>query len=420
MGTPLFAPSFRIDECLEEIKECLETGWTGIGFKTLKFEAAWKAYTGHEHAHFVASATAGLHLAMKVLKDRLGWCENEEVITTPLTFVSTNHPILYEQLRPVFADIDDSLCLDPDSVAERITPRTRAVVFVGLGGNCGQYARIAELCRAHGLALVLDAAHMAGTRLDGQHVGLQSDAAVYSFNAVKNLPTADSGMICFRDGENDAQARKLACLGINKDTFSRTSADGSYEWRYDVEDVGYKYYGNSIMAAIALVQLRYLDRDNAYRRQLAEWYEKGLAGAESISMPPISPNCESSRHLFQIRVPDRDQLMLALNQHQIYPGVHYNDNTDYRMYAYGRGTCPRAHKASREIISLPLHLSLTYADISRICELLKRYVSRMAELEREQRKPSVFASRASRSRQVDHVKVLARPVTALQLPAERG
>jgi dTDP-4-amino-4,6-dideoxygalactose transaminase len=381
MSIQLFVPNFRVAECLDEIKECLEKGWTGIGFKTLQIEVAWKTYTGHEHAHFVASATAGLHLAIRVLKDRLGWRENEEVITTPLTFVSTNHAILYERLRPVFADIDDSLCLDPESVAEHISPRTRAVVFVGLGGNCGQYARIAELCRTHGLALVLDASHMAGTRLDGQYVGLQSDVVVYSFNAVKNLPTADSGMICFQDGDNDRQARKLSCLGINKDTFSRMTANGSYKWRYDVEEVGYKYYGNSIMAAIALVQLRYLDHDNAYRRQLAEWYEKGFAGAETISMPWITPNCESSRHLFQIRVRNRDQLMLVLNQHNIYPGVHYNDNTDYRMYAYGRGTCPRAQKASREIISLPLHLSLTYADVSQVCELTKRYASLNRDLD---------------------------------------
>ena len=369
----LFLPSFRVAECLDQIKECLEKGWTGVGFKTLEFEAAWKNYTGHQHAHFVASNTVGLHLAIRVLKDRLGWRENEEVVTTPLTFVSTNHAILYERLRPVFADVDDSLCLNPDSVAERITSRTRAVVFVGLGGNCGQYARIVELCEMHGLALVLDAAHMAGTRLDGRNVGLRADAAVYSFNAVKNLPTADSGMICFRDGDDDARARKLACLGINKDTYSRTTAQGSYEWRYDVEDVGYKYYGNSIMAAIALVQLRYLDHDNAYRRQLAAWYEERLAGAETISMLPITTNCELSRHLFQIRVRNRDELMLALRQHRIYPGVHYNDNTNYRMYAYGRGMCPRAHKASLEIISLPMHLSLTYADVSRVCELTKRY-----------------------------------------------
>lgn len=373
MSIQLFVPEFRIAECLDQIKECLEKGWTGLGFKTLQFEAAWKAYTEHVHAHFLASNTAGLHLAMKVLKDRLGWREGDEVITTPLTFVSTNHAILYERLSPVFADVDDSLCLDPESVAERITSRTRAVVFVGLGGNCGQYTKIVDLCRARGLSLVLDAAHMAGTRLDGRHIGPEADATVYSFHAVKNLPTADSGMICFRDGDDDTRARKLSWLGINKDTYARTTEKGSYKWRYDVEDVGFKYHGNSIMAAIAMVQLRYLDRDNAYRRQLASWYEEGLEGAEAIATPPVTPGCESARHLFQIRARNRDELMLALNDHEIYPGVHYNDNTDYRMYAYAKGTCPRAHKASREIVSLPMHLSLTYADVLQVCELVTRY-----------------------------------------------
>jgi dTDP-4-amino-4,6-dideoxygalactose transaminase len=190
-------------------------------------------------------------------------------------------------------------------------------------------------------------------------------------------------MICFRDGDDDGRARKLSCLGINKDTYSRTTTQGSYKWRYDVEDVGYKYYGNSIMAAIALVQLRYLDDDNAYRQRLAAWYEMGFAGTETIRMPPITANCESSRHLFQIRVRNRDELMFALNRHQIYPGVHYNDNTDYRMYAYAHGTCPRAHTASREIISLPMHLALTSADVSRICELTKRYASPNASLENQ-------------------------------------
>ena len=134
----LFLPTFRVEECLAEIRECLEKGWTGLGYKTVAFEAAWKAYTGLPHAHFLASATAGLHLAVSGLKRAGAWHDGDEVITTPLTFVSTNHVILYERLRPVFADVDRALCLDPDSVAARITPRTRAVMFVGLGGNPGR------------------------------------------------------------------------------------------------------------------------------------------------------------------------------------------------------------------------------------------------------------------------------------------
>ena len=203
MSIQLFVPSYRIDECLKEIRECLEKGWTGLGFKTVEFEKAWANYAKLPHAHLLNSSTSGLHLALHVLKTRLGWDDDDEVITTPFTFVSTNHAILHARLRPVFADIDDFLCLDPSSVASRITSRTRAVMFVGVGGNTGQYDKIVDLCRQRGLRLILDAAHMAGTRAGGRQVGPEPDAVVFSFQAVKNLPTADAGMICFKDEEDD-------------------------------------------------------------------------------------------------------------------------------------------------------------------------------------------------------------------------
>src|SRR5579872_416340 len=359
MAIQLFVPSFRIDECLKGIRECLEKGWTGLGFKTVEFEEAWKNYAQLPHAHFLNSNTVGLHLALHILKSKFGWADEDEVITTPFTFVSTNHAILYCRLRPVFADIDDFLCLDAASVAARITPKTRAVVFVGLGGNTGQYDKIVDLCRERGLKLILDAAHMAGTRVGGRQVGPEPDAVVFSFQAVKNLPTADSGMICFKDKEDDERARKLTWLGINKDTYSRTAAQGAYKWMYDVEEVGFKYHGNSIMASMGLVQLKWLDQDNAYRRQLVTWYRAKLAGHESVRVVEATPGCESATHLFQVRVKRRDAVMLALNEHQVYPGVHYRDNTEYRMYSYAAGTCPNAAQASNEVISLPLHMNLT-------------------------------------------------------------
>src|ERR1039458_3343476 len=109
----LFVPNFRVDEVLQEIKICLEKGWTGFGFKTVEFEDKWKEYTGLPNAHFISSATAGLHLALHVFKKKFNWADGAEVITTPVTFVSTNHAILYENLKPVFADVDDMLCLSP-------------------------------------------------------------------------------------------------------------------------------------------------------------------------------------------------------------------------------------------------------------------------------------------------------------------
>lgn len=373
MTTQLFVPHFRVDECLEQIRECLVKGWTGLGFKTVEFEKAWCDYTGLPHSHFLSSNTVGLHLALHLFKEKHGWSEGDEVITTPLTFVSSNHAILYERLTPVFADVDDSLCLDPADIERKITSRTRAVMFVGMGGNIGRYKDVLDLCRARGLTMILDAAHMAGTRVAGAHVGQDADCTVFSFQAVKNLPTADSGMICFSSAEDDARARRLSWLGINKDTYARTTSQGAYKWMYDVEEVGFKYHGNSIMAAIGLVQLKYLDQDNAYRRQVAKWYTEELAPFPKVRAVQHDPRCESSRHLFQVRVANRDEVMLALNEHQIFPGVHYRDNTHYRMYAAGAGTCPNARLASDEVLSLPLHMTLTRSAAVEVASLLGRF-----------------------------------------------
>ena len=373
----LFVPTFRVDETLEEIRICLEKGWTGLGFKTVEFEEAWKEYTGLPHAHFLNSATGALHLAVVLLKEQGGWQDGDEIITTPMTFVSTNHAILYEKLSPVFADVDQTLCLDPASVQERITNKTRAVMYVGVGGNTGRLREIEKICRDNNLRLILDASHMSGTRWadTGKHVGNEADISIFSFQAVKNLPTGDSGMICVRDAELEVEARKWSWLGISKDTYARTASQGTYKWYYDVEHTGFKFNGNSIMGAIALVSLKYLEQDNAFRRQVCGWYDMLLKDTPQIKRIPMSPDCIPSRHLYQIAVDRRDEVMLALNQANIFPGVHYRDNTLYRMYAYAQETCPRSMEASDRIISLPLHLRLTYNQVEYICNNLKQIVS---------------------------------------------
>ena len=365
MATQLFQAKFRTEECLEKIKICLDKGWTGIGFMTDEFEEAWKNYTKLPYAFFMNSATAGLNAALHILKQENNWAEESEVITTPITFVSTNHAILRENLIPIFADVDDTLTLSPESVLKHISPKTKAIMFVGMGGNIGNYYKIVDICKERGLKLILDAAHMTGTRYKGVIPGYEADAVVYSYQAVKNLPTADSGMLCFKEEKYDMILRKYAWLGINKNTYSRSDTNkGTYKWRYDVEYVGEKIHGNSIMAAIALVQLKYVELDNEYRKKIVTWYHEKLDEYKDyVKFIKISEGCESSNHLFQIIVPDRDGLLQHLNNNDIYPGVHYVDNTIYRMYNYAKGTCPYASYISDHILSLPIHLHLTHEDI---------------------------------------------------------
>lgn len=365
----LFKPTFRVEECLNEIRDCLERGWTGMGFKTAEFEEAWCAYTGLPNAHFLNSATAALNLTFELLKNERGWSAGDEIITTPITFVSTNHAILHAELTPVFADVDEYMCMDPTSMLSRISSKTRAVIFVGLGGSTGQLLEIHKLCQERGLTLILDAAHMAGTKLDGKDPGNLCDVVCYSFQAVKNLPTADSGMVCFKDSKLDSMARKYSWLGISRDTYARSN-HGTYKWDYDVEFLGHKYHGNSIMAALGLIGLRYLDRDNEFRRTLSSRYTSNLAESSSVRPIPIPENCLSSRHLFQVSVSDRDATIRQLNSARIYPGVHYRSNQDYSIYRQYDHECPNAEQASRELLSLPLHVQMTFEDVDRVSKTL--------------------------------------------------
>ena len=381
----IFKPKFAVDECLAEIRECLEKGWTGLGFKTVEFENAWKKYTDLPFAYYVNSATAGLNLAVEILKEKHGWQDGDEIISTPITFVSTNHAILKAGLKVVFADIDDTMCLSPASVREKISERTRAVMFVGIGGNTGHYYEIVDICREHNLTLILDAAHMSGTRIKYggglEMPGKEAEAVIYSFQAVKNLPTADSGMLCFKDGELDTIARQKGWLGINKDTYARSTDSGNYKWRYHVDYVGEKYHGNSIMASIGLVQLKYLDRDNAWRAQMVRWYRERLSAyPEYIKLVSVPKECQSSNHLFQIIVNNRDELILWLNKCGVAPGVHYVDNTNYPMYSYAKGTCPFAAFVSEHVLSLPLHMDLTFDDVQFICDEIVKFVTKREKI----------------------------------------
>jgi dTDP-4-amino-4,6-dideoxygalactose transaminase len=373
-------PKFHVDECLDEIRECLEKGWTGLGFKTERFENEWKKATGHRNAHYLNSATAGLHLAVKILKDEFGWQAGDEIISTPITFVSTNHVILYEGLAPRFADVDEYMCLDPADVERKITPRTRAVMFVGYGGRVGRLDRIARICRERKLKLILDAAHMSGTTVNGVWPGTWDgvDAAVYSYQAVKSLPTADSGMVCFADEKLDGLCRKLAWLGIDKDTYARSKGGGgTYKWDYRVDVLGYKYHGCSVMASIGLVQLKYLKEDNESRRKLVELYDSLLVENEILKIVPAPHRDECAWHIYEIVVESRDALIEKLCANGIFPGVHYRDNSEYSLYQGEAGKCPNAAAVSRKLVTLPLHLWLTEDDVRKVAAVVNEFTAEL-------------------------------------------
>ena len=222
--------------------------------------------------------------------------------------------------------------------------------------------------------MIEDCAHAAGgCYSDGTRVGSRKDTlSCFSFQAVKNLPTFDAGILCIPFEEMLARTKRLAWLGIDKDTFARTNTSQNeiYKWKYDVPELGWKYNGNDISAAIANTQFKYLDRDNHYRKQLYQWYQQCLQGQEKVRLVPHSKG--SAHHLVVIRVSNRDEVIAALKRNNIAPGVHYLPNYEFPIFKnfYQAGQCPNAEKISTEILSLPNHLMVTKHDVERVCEIV--------------------------------------------------
>lgn len=373
----LFRPRLRVQECLSEIAEVLESGWTGQGPKCQAFESEFAAFVGAPHAVFMNSATAALHVALRCLDLPAG----TKVITTPVTFVSTNLAIRYEGLEPAFCDIDPTtLCLSFDSVRNRLAQGdVGAVIWVHLGGQVTpDFHAVMDLIHREypSVRVIEDCAHAAGAWYDSGapeagrlRVGGRTDTiACFSFQAVKNLPTADSGMLVTADPVVAERARRLAWCGINSSTFRRTGT-GEYRWRYSVEEIGWKYNGNDVVAAIGRVQLRHLDHDNAYRRALYGAYRRELG---DLIVPH---NQGSAQHLISCLLPGdtREEAIARLRDAGFASGVHYEPNTAFPVFApfYSPGSCPRMEACAPHILSLPNHLDVSFDDVAAIAAVIR-------------------------------------------------
>ncbi|MHB8627754.1 MAG: DegT/DnrJ/EryC1/StrS family aminotransferase [Aggregatilineales bacterium] len=367
----VFKPAYSEEE-VEAVAEVIRSGWWGQGPKTAELEQRFAEFVDAPHAVSVNSATAALHLALMLLD-----VKDAEVISTSLTFVSTNHAILYNGGIPVFADIDpETLCIDPEDIARKITPRTKAIMAVHYGGHAADMDRIHDIARAHNLTVIEDAAHAAGASYKGQMIGSTSPLTCFSFHPVKNLATGDGGMITLRDSEWDRRLRKLRWVGISKDTWSRSDTGdvSQYSWYYNVEELGFKYHMNDIMAAIALVQLRRLPETNARRQAIAGMYDAALADLAWLKLPVVRDYAGTARHNYVVRLDDRDGFMAYLRDKGIATGMHYIPNHLYDMYRpYVTAPLPVTEREWKRLVTLPLYPDLTDDQVQHIIDAIRAY-----------------------------------------------
>jgi perosamine synthetase len=368
---PVFRPTVGEEE-IQAVAEVLRSGWWGLGPKANEFEEEFKRYIGANSVVGINSCTEALHLALYVLGVKGG-----EVITTPMTFISTNHAILYNEAIPVFADIcEDTLNIDVEDIERKISSRTKAIVVVHYGGHPCELDEVQALARPRGIKVVEDAAHACGAEYKGRRIGSISVATCFSFHAVKNLAMGDGGALAVQDEEMALRLRRLSWLGISKSTWNRSENLARYSWYYNVEELGFKCHLNDILSAIGLVQLRKLEKTNARRRAIAAQYNQGLADLPWLQLPIEKPYVKSSFHNYVVKVEKRDEFMAHLQERGIATSVHYIPNHLYSMYDSYRTSLPVAERVWKRIVTLPLFPDLTDGQVTYIIDCIREFGKR--------------------------------------------
>jgi len=364
---PIFRPWFG-DEEVDAVREVLTSGWVGPGPKVETFEERFAAYIGVRHAIGVSSCSAGLFLALKVLN-----VEGGEVVTTPMTFVATNHAILQNDATPVFCDIDaETMTIDPEAVVAAITDRTKAIMVMHYGGHPCDMDPILEAAAARGIPVVEDAAHAAGGRYNGKMVGSLGTIGCFSFHAIKNLSTCDGGMITTDDDALAERLKRLRWMGITRGTWERfRSQQEKPSWDYEVDEVGFKCGMNDLNAALGLIQLAKLESANGQRREIASQYAKAFGDLPWFRIPVERSYARSAYHAYAPRVDDRDGLIRHLATREIDASVYYKPNHLYSVYEPYRRPLPVTDTVWKQLVTIPLFPSMTEGEIAQVIDAVR-------------------------------------------------
>ncbi|HEX9407682.1 MAG TPA: DegT/DnrJ/EryC1/StrS family aminotransferase [Thermoanaerobaculia bacterium] len=380
----IFGSPQLLEAEIDEVVATLRSGWIGTGPKVAKFEEQFRSYVGAEHVAAVNSCTAALHLAMVAL----GIGPGDEVIVPAMTFAATANVVIHAGGRPVMSDVGrDTMCLDPEDMARRVTNRTRAVIPVHFAGRACDMRAINDLAAAHGLRVIEDCAHAIETLLDGRHAGTLGDIGAFSFYVTKNVVTGEGGMVTTANREWAERIKVLALHGMSADAWKRFSDEGFKQ--YEVVVPGFKYNMMDMQAALGIHQLARAEHNLVRRREIWGRYDDAFA-----DLPVFLPAREESgtrhaRHLYtpmldidQLTV-DRSAVQMALHRQRIGTGIHYRAvhlHEYYReTFGYARGDLPNAEWISDRTISLPLSPKLSDEDIEDVIFAVRKTLLHFAK-----------------------------------------
>ena len=360
---PIARPQMGEEE-KHAVWEALASGSLAQGQRVRELEERFAGLVGVPHGVATSSGTTALQLALL----GLGVGSGDEVITVPFTFIASATSILHTGARPVFVDVDErDFTMAVDRVEAAITPRTRAIMPISLYGQPADMPAIADIAERRGLAVVEDAAQAHGASIDGRLSGSWGVGA-FSFYPTKNMTTAEGGMLTTADPELAERMRLLREHGMRV--------------RYHHEVLGYNFRMTDVHAAIGLAQLPKLAAYNARRRAIAARYDADLAG---VITPAVRPGVTHVYHQYTIRVQRRDEFVERLGEHGVGTGVYYpipvHRQKPLLALGYGDQEFPVSERLAADVVSIPVHPSLTDAEVTTVIEAVNAVAAELGPIE---------------------------------------
>jgi len=364
---------------IDEVVECLKSGWIGTGPRVHKFENAFRDYIGSKHAMALNSCTAALHLSMLVS----GVSAGDEVITTPMTFAATGNAILHTGAKPVFVDVEkDSMNIDPHLIEKAITPKTKAILPVHFAGKPCKMDHIMEIAQKNNLLVIEDAAHAIEAKYKGKKIGNIGDMTCFSFYVTKNLVTAEGGMVTTNNEEWSKKIKIFGLHGLSKDAWKRFTDEG-YK-HYQVVSLGFKYNMTDIQASLGIHQLERLEKNFEKRKEIWNIYNKAFEDLP-LAIPSEDKDTVHARHLYTLLLDieklkiSRDEFMNALQRENIGTGVHYISlhlQPYYKeTFGFNENDFPNSVYISKRTVSIPFSAKLTEIDVQDVIDATTKVIN---------------------------------------------
>jgi dTDP-4-amino-4,6-dideoxygalactose transaminase len=350
-------------EEIKAVNEVMNSGILAQGPKVAQLENDFAKYCGTKYALAVSSGTVAIHTALYVAGIRKG----DEVITVPFSFVATINPILMVGATPVLVDINPTtFCMDVKKLEKAITPKTKAILPVHLYGQIADMDEIIEIAKKHNLIVIEDACQAVGAEYKGRKAGSFGNLGCFSLYATKNIMCGEGGMITTNDEKLAKYIKKFRQHGM------------SAPYMYD--EVGYNYRLTDLQAAIAVEQLKKVDKFNKARQKNAEMLNKGLSGIKGLITPKTALGRNHVFHQYTVRITDnfpmsRDEFVKSLQDKEIGAGVYYpkalHEYPHIAKLGYKLGDFPESEKVAAQVVSLPVHPNVTSKDIETIVKSIR-------------------------------------------------